>query len=625
MKKASLVVVLTFVMLWTTVSAQQKYALVIGNSAYNSNIGRLSNPVNDANDMATALTRLGFQVDKVLNGSLDQMESAVIQLKNRLSTNPNAYGFFFYAGHGVQSGGDNYLIPVDANIQSESLLKQRAMSLQQFVLVELQESKNALNMIVLDACRNNGFSWTRGTSRGLFPMTVQPTGTIIAYGAGAGETADDGTGRNGLYTSQLLKNLATPNLSVRDIFDITIEDVQRLSDNKQNPVLYSNASGARNIRLLEPQVPRNVRAGTPGIDSVTLNWDSAGAGISYKVYYSTQNDASRATALGSSTTGTSFNVTEITSDSIYYFWVASIQNGQESAKSPVLSVRTAPVDATVYYNRGMEYYNKDDYDRAIAEFTEAIRINPQYANAYNWRGWAYYDKGEYDRAIADYTQAIRIDPQDANAYNWRGWVYDDKGEYDRAIADYTQAIRIDPQDTSAYYNRGLAYYNKGDYDRAIAEFTEAIRINPQYAYAYNHRGNAYDDKGEYNRAIADYTQALRIDPNYTTAKNNLEYARNRLAASQSTTKPVVTIVNNTGYTFYYLYGSKSTDAWYKEWGDDVLGTSILSSGSSLRVILPSTGTWDFLAEDSDGDAYSKYNITINGSTTVTFTMSDIER
>jgi uncharacterized caspase-like protein len=89
--------------LWA-VQAQQKYALVIGNGAY-TNITRLNNPVNDANDMTAALQSLGFQVDKVLNGSLDQMESAIVRLKNRLSTNAASYGFFFYAGHGYSPTG----------------------------------------------------------------------------------------------------------------------------------------------------------------------------------------------------------------------------------------------------------------------------------------------------------------------------------------------------------------------------------------------------------------------------------------------------------------------------------------------------------------------------------------
>ena len=96
-----------------------KFALVIGNGAYR-NLSRLANPVNDANDITDALQGLGFTVDKLLDASLEQMENAVMRLKNRLSVSPNSYGFFFYAGHGVQSGGENYLIPVDANIPGEN-------------------------------------------------------------------------------------------------------------------------------------------------------------------------------------------------------------------------------------------------------------------------------------------------------------------------------------------------------------------------------------------------------------------------------------------------------------------------------------------------------------------------
>ncbi|MCL2320248.1 MAG: caspase family protein, partial [Treponema sp.] len=102
----------------------KKYALVIGNSTY-SGLAPLSNPVNDANDIAAVLTYLGFTVDKVLNGTQVQMENAVERLKANLSAAEKAYGFFFYAGHGVQSGGENFLIPVDANIPNENYLRNR--------------------------------------------------------------------------------------------------------------------------------------------------------------------------------------------------------------------------------------------------------------------------------------------------------------------------------------------------------------------------------------------------------------------------------------------------------------------------------------------------------------------
>jgi uncharacterized caspase-like protein len=105
--------------------------------------------------MNETLRSLGFQVDLLLNSSLDQMEDAVVRLKNRLSVNANSYGFFFYAGHGVQSGGDNYLIPVNADIKAESFLRSKALQMQA-VLDELNQAGNALNIVVLDACRGNG-------------------------------------------------------------------------------------------------------------------------------------------------------------------------------------------------------------------------------------------------------------------------------------------------------------------------------------------------------------------------------------------------------------------------------------------------------------------------------------
>ncbi|MDR3334599.1 MAG: SUMF1/EgtB/PvdO family nonheme iron enzyme [Treponema sp.] len=335
---------LAFFPLWV-LSAQQKYALVIGNGVY-TNITGLNNPVNDANDVTTALQGLGFQVDKVLNGNLEQMEKAVERLKNRLSNNGSAYGFFFYAGHGVQSGGENYLIPVDANIGNESSLRLRALSVQ-VVLDELSQASNRLNIVVLDACRDNPFGWSRGTSRGLVVLSNPPADSIIVYATAAGSVASDGQGRNGLFTSQMLKNLKTPSLEIREVFRRTRADVRSASSNAQLPALYDQFDGLAYLNVMAPQTPRNVRAGTPGTDRVTLTWDSAGSGVSYKVYYNTQNDPARASTLGDLATGTSMDVTGMASGTTYYFWVSSVQGGEESGKSPVVTILTAAVRPNV--------------------------------------------------------------------------------------------------------------------------------------------------------------------------------------------------------------------------------------------------------------------------------------
>ena len=240
-KIAVLILFLLPAIIFAQQNTPEKYALVIGNASY-TGLTPLANPVNDANDVTAVLEHLGFNVEKILNGTMIQMEDAVLKLKDRLSRADNAYGFFFYAGHGVQSGGENFLIPVDANIPSENFLRNRAVSVQT-LLDELNDSKNSLNVVVLDACRDNPFGWSRSGSRGLSIVNRQPADSIIVYATSAGQTASDGDNRNGLFTSQFLPNLATPGLEVSEVFRRTGADVAKVSGNNQIPAIYSQFFG----------------------------------------------------------------------------------------------------------------------------------------------------------------------------------------------------------------------------------------------------------------------------------------------------------------------------------------------------------------------------------------------
>ena len=233
--------ILLFALLPALICAQEnsppKFALVIGNGAY-TNFSRLANPVNDAVDMTAILTELGFAVETVLDGSLNQMENAVMRLRSRLSTSSDAHGFFFYAGHGVQSYGENYMLPADSNIPGESFLRQRAVSVQT-VLNELNGAGNFLNMVVLDACRDNPLSGFRGSGRGLAVVSNQPADSIIVFSTSAGSVADDGRGRNGLFTEHLLNNMRVPGTEVQEVFRRTGLDVARASNRKQIPAIYN--------------------------------------------------------------------------------------------------------------------------------------------------------------------------------------------------------------------------------------------------------------------------------------------------------------------------------------------------------------------------------------------------
>jgi rare lipoprotein A (peptidoglycan hydrolase) len=290
----------------------------------------------------------------------------------------------------VQANGENYLIPVDADIKTENLLRDRAVSIQ-FTLAELNDAENALNIVVLDACRDNPFPWGRGASRGLQVVGSQPADSIVVYATSAGTTAADGTGRNGLFTTHLLNNLKTSGLEIAEVFRRTGADVSRASDRKQIPAVYNQFFGIAYLggtvlqpapisqpvpAVMAPQTPRNVRAGTPGTDRVTLNWDSVGAGVSYKVYYNTQNDPTRATALSNLTTGISMTITGLGSGTNYYFWVSTVKDGQESGKSPMVTVliaATVPVNPApnvpngIYREEGIaSWYGQEFNERATA-------------------------------------------------------------------------------------------------------------------------------------------------------------------------------------------------------------------------------------------------------------------
>ena len=164
------------------------------------------------------------------------------------------------------------------------------------------------------------------------------------------------------------------------------------------------------------------------------------------------------------------------------------------------------------------------FKRAMEDYNQVIRLDPKNDKAYKNRGGIYVAMGDYDRAIVDLNQSIRLNPDNYGAYISRGSANDGKGNYDSAINDFNQAIRIKPDNPMAYTNRGTEYSAKGDYDRAIADYNQAIRLDPNYANAYSNRGVAYFKKGDYDRAVADFTQAIRLYPNFAVAYRNRGFA-----------------------------------------------------------------------------------------------------
>ncbi|MBU1230469.1 MAG: caspase family protein, partial [Proteobacteria bacterium] len=219
-------------------SGLRRVALVIGNGAYAS--APLRNPVNDARDMAQALRSLGFEVILRENASLRQMEDAVDELWTRLKA--GGAGLFFFAGHGLQVSGRNYLVPVDARLSAEQDVKYRCMDAG-LVLGRMENAGNGLNIVILDACRNNPYARSfRSASEGLAKMDA-PKGSLVAYATAPDSVAADGAGKNGIYTGQLLKNLRTPDLGIEELFKRVRIGVLGETGEKQVPWESSSLTG----------------------------------------------------------------------------------------------------------------------------------------------------------------------------------------------------------------------------------------------------------------------------------------------------------------------------------------------------------------------------------------------
>jgi tetratricopeptide (TPR) repeat protein len=137
-----------------------------------------------------------------------------------------------------------------------------------------------------------------------------------------------------------------------------------------------------------------------------------------------------------------------------------------------------------YTDRGVAWSRKSDLDRAINDYTKAIRLDPSDAVAYGNRGIAWFEKGDMENAIRDLTEAIRLDPENSAAYQNRGSAWYSKGNFFNAVKDYSEAIRLKPTIADAYYNRGIAWAGNGDLDSALKDYNEAVRLNPKDAHGY---------------------------------------------------------------------------------------------------------------------------------------------
>lgn len=255
---------------------EPRVALVVGNAAYSDSFGKLANPVNDATKVAAALRAAGFDVDLVVNVDQRALKQAISRFGMRLGrAGSQATGLFYYAGHGVQSRGNNYLIPVNAAFSNEADLDLDAVDAGA-VLSQMQSAGMSTSIVILDACRNMPLARSfRSGTRGLARMDA-PNGSYIAYSTAPGQTAVDGTSDNSPFAAAFVREIQQPGQSIDAVFTNIRRSVAQATGGTQVPWSSSSlldsfifrASGGTSVGAAQPPAMTGVGANVPPVTTV---------------------------------------------------------------------------------------------------------------------------------------------------------------------------------------------------------------------------------------------------------------------------------------------------------------------------------------------------------------------
>lgn len=480
----------------------KKLALVIGNATYQHG-GELKNPVNDARTMAETLQQLGFEVMLHENVSQNQMKHAI----NGYGIKLRGYdvGLFYYAGHGIQYKGNNYMIPVEADLEAAEQIEFDCVAADR-VLAYMEAASTKVNLIIMDACRNNPFerSWHRsGTGNGLAMMDA-PKGTLIAYATAPGKVASDGEGSNGLYTSALLKYLKDPDLNVEQIFKKVRTEVAEKSFGAQVPWETTSLTGEDFFFAAQKRSPKSVSStetATPEL--VKASFQQADALFEKGAYQESIEALTKTIALDQH---------HIKSYMLRANAYMMLMQHQKAIPDLNKVVELSPGEADGYYYRGLCHYTLKEIQEAIVDFTLTIRNNPDHSNAYYWRAYCYYLIEKNHPAIEDYNKTLKLSPDNSEVYYYRGLSYFDLKDFNSAENDFKLATELLPNMSEAHFRLGWCYQLRNELEKAIAAYSKALAINPLFRDAFYYRAKVYGKLNRNADARKDIEKALELDP-----------------------------------------------------------------------------------------------------------------
>lgn len=546
-----------------TQNSQKRLALVIGNGAYTS-APPLKNPPNDARDIATTLTGLGFEVSSGVNVNQREMKRLIREFGQKLKSGGS--GLFYYAGHGVQSKGRNYLIPIDAEIQSEAEVEDSGVDVG-LVLNYMDEAQNGLNIVILDACRNNPFSRSfRSAAEGLAQVDA-PTGTLIAYATAPGRIASDGTGQNGLYTSELLKQMRVHALSVTDMFMRVRAEVMKLTGNKQVPWESSSLVGAFYFsgsgNSSNTSASNEKASGPPPISGPAIElsyWDSiknSSDPEDFRAYlrkYPNGEFADLARNRLASSPKDPGKISDVRSGSPGGIGVQfELRDQRAVVKSvdpngPGAQAGLKPDDLILNVD-GQSVAEMSDEKIASAIRGPAgtvVRITISRGGTSRdlviTRAWLpgvvaaeiaegareLQMKERWVEAEASYRQALKLDPNTAWYHGELGYTLYRQNKQAEAEAAFRQALLLDPQLARYHSLVALVLYNRINvnadiftYPEAEAHARQGVQLDLKDAWNHNMLGLVLLAEKKWAEAETQFAEAVRLDGAMADYKNNL--------------------------------------------------------------------------------------------------------
>ncbi|MGY3032679.1 hypothetical protein ACVIIV_001849 [Bradyrhizobium sp. USDA 4354] len=482
-----------------SLAAGDRFALVIGNAKYPDADAPLKEPINDARDVADELKRDGFSVEIGENLTGDGMRRAFDKLYSKIK--PGSVALVFFSGFGIQSARQSYLLPVDAQIWTESDVRRDGFSLET-VLGELNTRGAGVKIGLIDASRRNPFERRfRSFSAGLTPV-IAPNGTLVMYSAALASVVSDAGGDHSLFVQELLKEIRVPELMAEETLNRTKMGVTRASRGEQVPWISSSLAedfsfipGAGGSRPATPP------PAPPAAPAVVAN-NPPPAPPAPPTPPPPPKPADTAAAPAPAAPAAPAPAPAPTPK-------PQIEAALPPPPPPVKPIDPAPAPST---DSGPSAAVLAD-DPTIKGLTAKIAANPDDVNALYRRGQVYASKGAYNLAIKDFDDTLRINSKDVEALNNRCWTRTVVGDLQGALKDCNEALRLRPNFVDALDSRGLVNLKSGAVKNAIADFDAALKINPRLTSSLYGRGLAKQRNGSAQEGALDIANAKAMDPN----------------------------------------------------------------------------------------------------------------